>query len=168
MGCGATPGHLAVTWQALFRGSLLAIALLGVTALTGCTGALPLTGEAGMPGYVLGPVPEQYRGMTNPFTPDDAAAVEAGKQIYAVQCLRCHGATGRGDGPQAPYMDPLPANFTAPLTLREFSEHQDYAFGVVSAGKVQSPMPAFQQTLGETERWQVITYAWYLGLQANE
>lgn len=163
-----TPQRTAMTGPALFRGALVALALLGTAALAGCAGAGPLAGEAGMPGYILGPVPEQYRGMTDPFTPDDAAAVEAGKQVYAVQCLSCHGATGRGDGPQAPYMDPQPADFTAPLILREFTEHQDYAYGVVSAGKVQSPMPAFQQTLGETERWQVITYAWYLGLQANE
>ncbi|MHB1134019.1 MAG: c-type cytochrome [Chloroflexota bacterium] len=145
------------------RRALLLAALLAFVLLGGCASWEQLQGEGGVPGYVLRPLPEQYRGLHNPYTPADAAAVQAGRALYSAQCLRCHGENGRGAGPQAPNIEPHPANFAAPLLQQAFVAHQDYLFAVVSEGKPQTPMPAFAHALSPDQRWQVLTYCWYLG-----
>lgn len=33
-----------------------------------------------------------------------------GEQLYSRECASCHGPTGRGDGPEAPYFEPPPRN----------------------------------------------------------
>ncbi len=40
--------------------------------------------------------------------------ISRGKEIYAKECVSCHGSSGRGDGPAAPTMNPRPRNFTNP------------------------------------------------------
>ena len=42
----------------------------------------------------------------------DPALVAEGKQVYEVNCLVCHGPTGKGDGQAAAALDPKPRNFT--------------------------------------------------------
>ena len=40
------------------------------------------------------------------------AALERGKEIYKVNCVACHGATGKGDGPAAGALKPPPRDHT--------------------------------------------------------
>ncbi|MGE5617868.1 MAG: c-type cytochrome [Sphingomonadaceae bacterium] len=124
--------------------------------------------EGPPPGYVGGDIPGQYRGRVNPFALDDQRALAAGQAVYQAECAYCHGNNGTGDGPQAPYLEPAPANFSAPSMLSAFRDHPDYVFWWVSEGVAETGMPAFKDELSETERWQVITYAWYLAEQAAE
>lgn len=147
---------------------LIALLVTVAFAASACAPVTILMGEGGVPGYPAHPVPEQHRGKTNPFSPDDAQAVQAGQGIYLGRCLRCHGEDGQGNGPQAPFLEPQPANFAAPMVMRAFEQHQDYLFALVSEGKAQTGMPAFKDDLSETEIWQVITYAWALGRQAGQ
>jgi len=139
-----------------------------------------LMGEGPPPGYIgriVGPIdgdiPAQYVGLTNPFTPQDQQALIAGQRVYLsgagmLSCVFCHGGGGRGDGPRAFSLDFRPADFAAPPMLNVFREHQDYTFWWVSDGVNQTVMPSFKDIMSETERWQVITYAWYLGEQKRE
>lgn len=46
------------------------------------------------------------------LAPSDELLAE-GKEIYAVQCAVCHGATGGGDGAGAAALNPKPRNFTS-------------------------------------------------------
>ena len=49
------------------------------------------------------------------FAPTSALAAgdaEAGKAIYATNCLSCHGATGKGDGPVGAVLNPSPRDFS--------------------------------------------------------
>jgi mono/diheme cytochrome c family protein len=125
-----------------------------------------MMGEGSPPGWVgRGPAP-QYAGMQNPFTPDDQQAVQAGQALYLQHCATCHGVRGLGDGPQAPYVEAQPASYSSPLLLTAFRQHQDVVYTRVADGITQTSMPPFGHELDETELWQVITYAWYLGEQA--
>ncbi len=44
----------------------------------------------------------------------DASSVAAGKAVYVAQCLKCHGDTGKGDGPSAKDLNPKPKDLSDP------------------------------------------------------
>ena len=41
-----------------------------------------------------------------------AEDVAAGKQVYAQQCVVCHGIKGKGNGPSGKALNPKPTDFT--------------------------------------------------------
>ena len=126
----------------------------------------PLSSEGPPPGYISGDIPERYKGMVNPFTPEDRLAVAAGAGMYIsfeLSCAVCHGVAGRGDGPMVHYLDFAPPSFAGPWLLNALRNHQDYSYWWVAEGVSKTPMPAWKDRMSETEIWQVITYAWYLG-----
>jgi len=130
----------------------------------------PLMGEGEPPGYISGSIPDQYRGMHNPYTFEDAGALTEGASLYVSfkhGCVSCHGGSGRGDGPMWPYLEPSPADFASPPMLEAFRNHQDYVYWWVREGVPKTVMPAWQNRLSDTQTWQVITYAWYLGENAD-
>jgi len=126
-----------------------------------------------LPGNIDGAIPPGFVGQANPFMPEDQRALTAGGRVYTagageLSCAVCHGDTGRGYGPKAFFLDPRPADFASSPLQTAFREHQDYVLWWVSDGVPQTAMPAFRNVLTETERWQAITYAWYLGILAQE
>ncbi len=54
---------------------------------------------------VIPPVDVKVAGVSS------ADLVAKGRDLYAVNCVSCHGATGLGDGPTAPTLNPKPRNF---------------------------------------------------------
>ncbi len=58
-------------------------------------------------------LPGQSATWCNPLAAD-AAALAAGRDLYAASCATCHGDGGRGDGPGAGQADPPPYDFTRP------------------------------------------------------
>ena len=129
-----------------------------------------LAGEGSPPGYISGTIDMRYRGMQNPFSPNDPLVLAAGESIYVSRepsCAACHGYTGRGVGVLWSYLEPRPANFAAIPMLNAFNQHQDYTYWWVAEGIPRSGMPSWKNVLSETEIWQVITYAWHLGLRAQ-
>jgi copper transport protein len=92
--------------------------------------------------------------LTNPVLATDES-VARGEAIYSANCLVCHGAAGRGDGPGGAGMVPMPADFTAPHA----KAHVDgELFTWVRDGKPGTGMPAFGETLSDEEIWDVINY----------
>lgn len=83
------------------------------------------------------------------------AAVAAGERVYTAHCLACHGAGGRGDGPDAKGLMPPPAD----LTAGHLELHTDGdLYWWISRGIDGTAMPGFADRLDDAEIWQVIHY----------
>jgi len=70
---------------------------------------------------------------------------QAGKKIYAAQCVLCHGANGEGDGLASTALNPRPKDFTRRIFSKAVFED------ILSNGVPGSAMPAFS-ALNEEER----------------
>ncbi len=93
-------------------------------------------------------------GMTNvgqDFTEEQIK----GKSIYENNCLRCHGANGKGNGPDASTLTVPPANFQSPES-RAKSE-LDLRSAVVW-GLAFSPMHKWFDKLTPQEMREVVQY----------
>ena len=95
-----------------------------------------------------------YVSMTNPFPPtQDSLAI--GEGIYRNQCVVCHGASGRGDGPAAGTLNPPPADFRVHMA----AGHTDgELFNWVTNGVPGTAMPAYRDLLTLEERWHAINF----------
>ncbi len=99
------------------------------------------------------PVPLTARFAQNP-TPDNPATVAAGRALYQVNCVVCHGAKGLGDGAAAQTLNPKPFNLQVHVPQHAPGE----LFYWVSEGIPFTAMPAWKDKLSETERWEIIRY----------
>jgi mono/diheme cytochrome c family protein len=92
--------------------------------------------------------------LVNPVEPT-AESIARGQLVYAQNCLVCHGAQGRGDGPAARALRPPPAD----LRVHMAAGHTDaQLYDWVTNGVAGTAMPAWKHTLSELDRWNVINY----------
>lgn len=99
-------------------------------------------------------VPEEAAAVSNPIDPTDEN-IQKGADLYAANCALCHGETGDGDGPAAEGLDPPPSN----LHVEHVQENTDGAlFYIISHGKSDTPMPAWENILNVEERWQMVNF----------
>jgi len=84
-----------------------------------------------------------------------AASVVRGAALYADNCVSCHGATGRGDGPAAAGLPIRPADLTEPHL---FAHTPGDLFWWVSHGMDEGVMPGFAGVLNPNQRWDVINF----------
>lgn len=93
-----------------------------------------------------------------------------GEEMYeAIECNKCHGNAGRGDGPSASDLkddwgNPIrPANLTKPWTFRGGGSASDIATRLVT-GLTGSPMPSFLDSVEKPEDiWHLANYVRSLG-----
>ena len=96
--------------------------------------------------------PARAAKKANPIPADDKS-IAAGKVLYSRECQSCHGMAGKGDGPAAKDLEKSPGD----LSKSTMWDQTDGAlFWKLSNGK--KPMPTFEKTFTEDERWQVIDY----------
>ena len=81
-----------------------------------------------------------------------AGALEQGAELYAANCLECHGEMGRGDGPQA---QGDPGDFTDQEWMASLSAEAFYQAIDQGAG---AEMPAFGDRLSSDEVWTLAAY----------
>lgn len=133
--------------------TVTAVLLVAAIILVGCQGL------AGEPRVVatLPPRPTTAPVVTPQGTPDLAL----GARIYAENCTRCHGLTGKGDGEfvlsgQVTGV----ADLTNPQTVAGKTP-SDY-FNIITNGNLEKLMPPWGDKLTEAERWAVTYYVYGL------
>jgi len=104
---------------------------------------------------VEGPVAIPGMGAPENPTPADDASIARGAELFSINCTQCHGATGEGNGPVAPFLTTYkPADLTSPL-LKAMS---DGAIFITISQGVPGRMPALNENLTVRERWDVVNY----------
>ncbi len=83
----------------------------------------------------------------------NARSIATGRKIYLQRCAKCHGETGKGDGPDAIDLKLHPAKFASSAIN---GESDGALYWKISVGK--GGMPDFGKRLSPTERWNVINY----------
>ena len=90
-----------------------------------------------------------------PGEPYDTASVFRGGRLFAENCVFCHGATGRGEGPAAASLPIRPADLTEPHL---FAHSPGDLFWWVDHGIDEGVMPGFADVLSSNQRWDVINF----------
>lgn len=101
--------------------------------------------------------PPEYSGYTNPVE-GNPEAISAGKEIFRINCVMCHGESGAGDGPTAASLNPKPAS----LANAQEKLSDAYLFWRISEGGLLPPfssaMPPWKTVLGSEKIWEVIAF----------
>ena len=78
---------------------------------------------------------------------------KAGKAKYDANCVGCHGATGKGDGPAAAALNPKPGDMTDAKAMKALSDK--FLFDIIKDGgasQKKSPiMPASAAIFDDVE-----------------
>lgn len=68
----------------------------------------------------------------------------------------CHGESGKGDGPLGRTLIPRPADLTIHAVPGVHTDAQLYDW--ITNGFPGSAMPAWKQTLSDTDRWNLVNF----------
>jgi mono/diheme cytochrome c family protein len=96
-------------------------------------------------------VPEEARQRQNPLQ-SSAQVIEAARPLYTEKCERCHGVTGKGNGPESARQYPAPSDLTDAKRMKSLTDGA--IFYQISEGR--RPMPSFKARLTEDQRWQLV------------
>jgi mono/diheme cytochrome c family protein len=98
-------------------------------------------------------VPAVAKKMRNPV-PATESVLDKGMFTYSKHCKSCHGENGDGKGDRASEISATPSDFTNAAQMSRVSDGE--LFWKITHG--HRPMPAFEDKLSDTERWQVVDY----------
>jgi mono/diheme cytochrome c family protein len=84
-----------------------------------------------------------------------AHSVSVGARAFAQNCVACHGAEGKGDGPLAQSLPVHPADLTA---AHIYGHLPGDLYWTIAHGVPGTPMPAFGATLDAQTRWSLIDF----------
>jgi mono/diheme cytochrome c family protein len=98
-------------------------------------------------------VPEEARQRKNPLASPAATRTEA-LGLYNDYCAKCHGDTGKGDGPDAGKHFTSPGNFTDATRMNSMPDGE--LFYKITEGR--RPMPQFQTRLTDDQRWKLVSF----------
>lgn len=106
--------------------------------------------------------------------PEPPATIESilrGRETFnRVQCWKCHGPEGRGDGPSAPTLDddsgfPIrPYNFAEGTRFKCGETNQDL-YRIFMTGLDGTPMPSFADNLQPADAWDLVHFLRTLQLE---
>ncbi len=96
--------------------------------------------------------------------PVTADRIKAGRVLFQkLECWKCHGVTGRGNGPSAPT---LTDDENRPILPFNFHDSQRFKCGSTDAAMYKdfmtgldgSPMPSFADNVKPDEAWELVMY----------
>ncbi len=100
------------------------------------------------------------------LTPESIAR---GAEVYVkAECAKCHGESGRGNGPSAAELEDewahriFPADLTQPWTFRGGSSVEDL-FRTLTTGLNGTPMPSFSDAWEAPDLWHLANYLYSIG-----
>jgi len=96
-------------------------------------------------------------GMGAPENPTsaDESSLTRGAELYAINCQMCHGLTGGGNGPIAPFL----VNFKpADLTSAVAQSKSDGSMFLTITNGIDGRMPSLNENLTASERWDVVNF----------
>ncbi|MDB6147621.1 MAG: cytochrome c class [Spartobacteria bacterium] len=79
--------------------------------------------------------------------------IALGQKLYTSNCMICHGASGKGDGPGGAALEKKPADLGSRIKA---GETDGELFWKITEGR--SPMLSWRGSLTETQRWEVVNY----------
>ena len=122
---------------------------------TGVDQAQPVRSEAGVGSYQrYAEVPKQYADITNSLG-SDQVTLTAGRELFGVNCVVCHGEGGKGDGPWA---ENLPVKLPDLTSARIQNDVSDaFLYWRISEGIIENSMPSFKK-LSENDRWRLVIH----------
>jgi mono/diheme cytochrome c family protein len=100
-------------------------------------------------------IPATARTETSPLKVDDTV-IASGKKLFSSKCQRCHGASGKGDGPDG---DPAHAddmNLTNPA--RAQANPDGIVFYKIWNGRSSPKMPTFSEEISKEQAWTIVAY----------
>lgn len=92
-----------------------------------------------------------------------AAPLARGRELFEQNCIQCHGAGGRGDGPLAAGLRPPPLDLTVHAPLHSDQELENW----IMNGVPRTAMPAFGSQMSPEEIQAVINYVRELARQSG-
>lgn len=93
--------------------------------------------------------PAEAKKIKNPIPKSDKVIAQ-GKKLAETNCVPCHGASGRGDGPAAAALPVKPANWTSDKVQ---AETDGEIFWKITNGR--GPMPPWKH-LADNDRWALV------------
>ena len=91
--------------------------------------------------------------------PARAADLAAAKKDFVRFCAKCHGAGGKGDGPQADALDPKPRDLT---NCAQMKDSDETLFTVIKEGgpaaKLSKDMPAWKDGMDDDDIHDLVAY----------
>ncbi len=99
--------------------------------------------------------PPTAKDLANPMAKfkSNAKVLKAGAKLFALQCLTCHGESGKGDGPNAKFLEKRPKDLTDPAVQ---AQTDGELFWKITNGR--APMPTFDKILNPNQRWMIVNY----------
>ncbi len=103
------------------------------------------------------------RAYAIPLSPESWPDLAQGAALFAKNCAVCHGATGRGDGPEGLKLHPRPADFHDAALMDGFTPFR--AYNAIHEGVPGTKMPAFGAGFNDKETWALAFYVFSLRYQ---
>ncbi len=83
-----------------------------------------------------------------------AADLAAAKKVYDDKCAKCHGATGKGDGPKAKTLKKKPRDYSNKVEMAKFTDAKLKEGTLVG----KKPMPSYKGKLDDKMIDDLIVY----------
>jgi mono/diheme cytochrome c family protein len=104
------------------------------------------------PGWTIPPGAADEK---SPLKVDDTV-VANGKKLFASKCQRCHGASGKGDGPDGDPAHGEDMNLT--VAARAARNPDGVVFYKIWNGRQSPKMPVFSEELSKEQVWALVAY----------